>query len=114
MRRHWITAVSVAINVLLAGVFLYTRPATPPAPMTVDAGTSTSNSDKVKTHVVVRKQFFSWSDVESPDYRIYIARLREVGCPEQTIRDIVVADVNQLYARKKMTEVVTPDQQWWR
>src|SRR5581483_4264955 len=42
------------------------------------------------------------------------ANLRAIGCPEQTIRDIVVADVNQLYAKKRLLEVVTPEQQWWR
>jgi LysM repeat protein len=37
-----------------------------------------------------------------------------MGCPEQTIRDIIIADVNALYARKRATELVTPEQQWWR
>jgi hypothetical protein len=68
----------------------------------------------VKTNVLVRRQFFTWSEVESPDYRVYIANLRGIGCPEQTIRDIIIADVNALYARKLAIEVVTPEQQWWR
>jgi LysM repeat protein len=68
----------------------------------------------VKTNFVVRRQFFSWDEVESPDYPTYIANLREIGCPEQTIRDIIIADVNALYARRLATELVTPDQQWWR
>src|SRR5262245_41874041 len=33
-----------------------------------------------------------WSDIESSEYRTYIANLRSIGCPEQTIRDIIVAD----------------------
>src|SRR3954462_879248 len=37
---------------------------------------------------------FQWASVESPDYREYIANLRAIGCPEETIRDIVIADVN--------------------
>lgn len=44
---------------------------------------------------------FNWEWVESPDYREYIANLRAIGCPEETIRDIIVADVNKLYAVKK-------------
>ncbi|MCU0788896.1 MAG: hypothetical protein MUC91_12070 [Verrucomicrobia bacterium] len=44
---------------------------------------------------------FTWEAVESPDYREYIANLRAIGCPEETIRDIIVADVNKLYAAKK-------------
>lgn len=43
---------------------------------------------------------FRWAQLESEDYRAYIARLRSIGCPEQTIRDIVIADVDKLLAPK--------------
>src|SRR5687767_10292081 len=43
---------------------------------------------------------FNWAQVESPDYKEYIAKLRAIQCPEQTIRDIITADVNKLYALK--------------
>ena len=71
-------------------------------------------SPLIRTNVLVRKQFFSWQEVESDDYPSYIANLRDIGCPEQTIRDIIIADVNAVYARKRATELVTPEQQWWR
>lgn len=44
---------------------------------------------------------FRWSQLESSDYRTYIANLRSVGCPEQTIRDIISADVDSLYATRR-------------
>jgi hypothetical protein len=51
--------------------------------------------------------------VESEDYSTYIANLRAVGCPEQTIRDIILADVNKLYAARetplKTKPQATPD-----
>lgn len=68
----------------------------------------------VKTNVVIRRQFFTWSEVESPNYPTYIANLRDIGCPEQTIRDIIIADVNALFARRQATEITTTEQQWWR
>lgn len=43
---------------------------------------------------------FDWRLIESPDYRQYVVNLRAVGCPEQTIQDIIVADLNQLYAAR--------------
>jgi len=67
-----------------------------------------------KTNVLVRHQFFSWQQIESPDYPTYVANLRAVGCPEQTVRDIIIADVNTHYAHRLAREVYTPDQQWWR
>jgi hypothetical protein len=44
---------------------------------------------------------FRWQQVESKDYKAYIANLRSIGCPEETIRDIIVADVSKLYAQKR-------------
>src|SRR6516225_2853916 len=46
-------------------------------------------------------QGFRWASLESSDYPTYIANLRAIGCPEQTIRDIISADVKSLYARKR-------------
>ena len=43
----------------------------------------------------------SWRQIESADYTTYIANLRAVGCPEQTIRELVQADVNKLYNDRK-------------
>lgn len=40
---------------------------------------------------------FHWSQIESTDYREYVANLRAIGCPEQMIRDIVAADLISLY-----------------
>jgi LysM repeat protein len=67
-----------------------------------------------RTNIVLRRQYFTWREIESDDYPTYVANLRDINCPEQTIRDIIIADVNGLYARRKALEVVTTDQQWWR
>lgn len=40
---------------------------------------------------------FHWRQVESEDYPTYIANLRRIGCPANTIRDLIVADVRALY-----------------
>lgn len=44
---------------------------------------------------------FNWAQLESSDYRVYIANLRSVGCPESTIKDIIMTDVMKLYALKR-------------
>ena len=62
---------------------------------------------QTKTNLVVRRQLFSWQEIESADYPTYVANLRQIGCPEQTIRDIIIADVNALYSRRRATELVT-------
>jgi LysM repeat protein len=114
MRRHLILIVSAGLNVILAVVLLFPRRHVATAPSEPEAGSEISASNRVKTQVVVRKQFFSWQQLESPDYPTYIAHLREIGCPEQTIRDIIIADVNQLYAKKRLVDLAAADPQWWR
>jgi hypothetical protein len=114
MRWRVLMLVSLGVNVGLAALWFFSRRS--PA---AGAPTSSENSAKEangqrRTSVVVRRQFFTWREVESADYPEYIANLRDIGCPEQTVRDIIIADVNALYARKRATELVTPDQQWWR
>jgi LysM repeat protein len=113
MRRRLIFAVSAGLNLALACLLYMSKHRSTPS-TGVAGGGSDSGTNKVRTQFVLRKQFFTWQQVETPDYPTYIANLRTIGCPELTIRDIVVADVNQLYAKKRLMEVVTPDQQWWR
>ncbi len=52
---------------------------------------------------------FDWRSIESSDYRQYVANLHAIDCPEHTIRDIIVADIDQLYATKsRFTPAVPP------
>ncbi|MGP8234214.1 MAG: hypothetical protein ACLQVW_02215, partial [Limisphaerales bacterium] len=44
---------------------------------------------------------FNWSQLESTDYRQYIANLRAIGCPQVTIQDIILTDVMRLYAQRR-------------
>lgn len=41
---------------------------------------------------------FRWDTLESSDYQTFINNLRRIGCPEETIRDLIVADVNKSFA----------------
>lgn len=52
------------------------------------------------TNVIAATNDFRWAQLESEDYRDYIRRLRAIGCPEQTIHDIVIADVDKMLAPK--------------
>jgi len=114
MRWRVLLGLSLIANLVLFAAWVFsTRNATSQLNRaTVLPGVT--NAPVVKTAVVVRRQFFSWQEVESDDYPTYIKNLRDIACPEQTIRDLIIADVNALYARRRALEVVTPDQQWWR
>lgn len=115
MRGRVILWISLGLNIALTAVVLYFPPVPPETRLTTTIAPAPADPARVyKTNVVVRRQNFVWNQIESDDYATYIANLRAVGCPEATIRDIIVADVNQLYARRRATEIVTAEQQWWR
>jgi hypothetical protein len=113
MRWRAVALVSIAANIGLAMAWL--TPSHPRASRAAAAAPKESpDTSPPRTNVVVRREFFTWQEVESTDYPTYIANLRDIGCPEQTIRDIIIADVNALYAKRRAAELVTPEQQWWR
>jgi len=114
MRWRVLLGLSLVANLLLAAGWISSQRATKVALTRESILAETNQTPKVKTAVVVRRQFFTWQEVESSDYPTYIKNLRDINCPEQTIRDIIIADVNALYARRRALEVVTVDQQWWR
>jgi len=44
---------------------------------------------------------FHWSQIESGDYETYVKNLRNIGCPEETIRDLVKQDLDKYYDKRK-------------
>ncbi len=69
--------------------------------------------EQTVTNTLVKR--FTWESVESPDYKEYIANLRSVGCPDETIRDIIIADVNKLYdAKKKQIRSTGKKFEFWK
>ena len=58
---------------------------------------SASQTAVVEKIIVVTNEV-KWAQLESEDYKTYIARLRSISCPEQTIRDIIIADLDKLLA----------------
>jgi hypothetical protein len=111
MRARFWLIVSICFNLFLGG-FLYVakeqlkEPAIPVPP--------SLDSVVVKTNVLVRRENFTWEQVQSTNYATLIKNLRAIGCPEQTIRDIVTTDVDRIYARRRVSEVVFPNYQWWK
>lgn len=113
MRGRGVLIFSAALNVALAAMLWRARRPAPSVEIEVPSGTNVQVSVN-KTNVVVRRQFFNWSEIESDDYPAFVANLRRIGCPELTVRDIIIADVNQNYAQRRAQEVVSAESQWWK
>lgn len=99
---------SLLLNVVLAVHLLHSRPSLPTSttgPASAKQVTNPSLAPAVTDSVGVTPTAthappFLWGEIESADYRQYVANLRAVGCPEQIIRDIIVADMNQLFSAR--------------
>lgn len=104
-----IFACSIILNLAMA-VLLASRIKTSP-----EAAKASPPTTKVFTNTVVKKfkqttpdgpvtklVQINWSTVESADFKEYIKNLRAIGCPEETVRDIIIADVNKLFAARRI------------
>jgi hypothetical protein len=71
---------------------------TGPAPASEEPAEPAPLPPPSETQVIVVTNRVDWAQLESEDYKTYIARLRAIGCPEQTIRDIIIADLDKVMA----------------
>lgn len=55
---------------------------------------------KTVSETAMAKPNFHWRDVESADYKTYIENLRRIRCPETTIADIIMMDVNKHFRNR--------------
>jgi hypothetical protein len=107
---------SLLLNLVLLGVLAYQayRPISPPGSFPLPTAESPRVESAPATHSKPEAEFpngirpappgspIDWHHLESTDYRVYIANLRAIGCPEQTIRDIITGEVNQVYKDRKV------------
>jgi LysM repeat protein len=114
MRWRVIALVSLGVNIALGAAWLLLARQEAAIMAAAAASSHQLSTNQTTTNIVARRLLLSWQQIESADYATYVNNLRLVGCPEQTIRDIIIADVNSLFSRRRSTELVTPEQQWWR
>ncbi len=107
MKRNWVFVALLVLNVGLTaavGFLLKQKPAaaasTVAAAATPEAGVRVVERRELVASVTTNTLQVGWGMVESDDYKKYIANLRSIGCPRETVRDIILADVNKLYASR--------------
>ncbi len=111
-----ILGVSLLANLGLALWWYHASSPAAAAPTAVPPAQSESiSATNTRTAVIVRPQFFSWQELESSNYATYLKNLRAIGCPEETIRDILLADVNQMLREKYLSGLAGPkaNPRWW-
>ena len=121
MRRGTIIAGLICLNLgLLAGLAYVWKNRAPGVEGSPPSGGASPDESGTPSKTITRRihvpagrpetpSRFTWRFIESSDFKQYIANLRAVGCPEQTIQDIVIAEVNKLYAGKEAALRLRPE-----
>jgi hypothetical protein len=110
MKSSKLIPVLVLVNLVLAGVAVWQRlgKSSGEATEAPSGATSRETADEVPVSSsnaigspVVEKAGFSYRDLLSTDLRKYIERLRAVECPEPTVQDIILAEVDRRFAARE-------------
>ena len=100
-----VALILLSLGLITAAAYLIKTSPTPVAAATAPSTTVITNT---RTKIVREPDAptapapglnFTWSSVEAANYKEYIANLRAIDCPEETIRDLILADVNKLFYR---------------
>src|SRR5580765_3438108 len=120
MTRRTAITHSLGLNVALAAAACWLagkQPASAPATFLAKAipNRAPEKAEAAHTHSPPTETSarFHWSMIESEDYPVYIAKLRAIGCPAPTIRDIIYADVSELFVRKRRSLLEPMERQFW-
>ena len=128
---HLLLIGSLVVNTLLAGYWIKSRAA---------SGNNESNSETAGSQSDSRSRsgrnagsadlvensatdpapnpqaITTWLDIQSADLKDFVRRLRAAGCPEETVKDIILAEVNRRFAIRQRE--VWPEQfteyKFWR
>jgi len=118
MRVRIILLISLVLNAALLAVLLVVIPSkrqTSAYVRPINPALVASNPVRIiKTNVLIRPRVFTWQEIESGDYTTYVENLRALGMPEATIRDIIIADIEQLFVKKRRDLASQQDTEWWR
>jgi hypothetical protein len=143
MRVKTALAILIAVNVVWAAAFIgYARRSTTPivklssepiaTPTASASNTSAPNATPIVTtniqaltntskalaldpkSLASAGKKFGWQDVTNQTYVDYVAGLRAVGAPEKQVRNIVIADLNDLFDQRRLEYAIKTDSQWWK
>ncbi len=107
-------AAGVAVGLGTAFLVNFDQPSARTVTETVTKVTYRTNAATPATLAAANMFGFHWSQLESADYRQYVANLKAIGCPWETLKDMIIADINTLYSPKLAKLRLDPGfEQWW-
>lgn len=112
MRISVLIIVSLAVNLMLAALLYHQRSgaAAKSGESATENSTVASGAENAAAENLAGNQAenstvtvagkFSWRDLQAEELKTYISKLRAVNCPEVTVQDLILAEVNRRFAAK--------------
>jgi len=123
MKARLLVWFSLGLNLLLLAVvchFALRRPVPRPVPREVRQtprpepdGASTTETNPALAVTTPGVEAFSWAQLASADFKVYRDRLRAIGCPEETVRDIILAEINEKFRPRRAEIVASVQGRYW-
>ena len=115
MNPRRVSLILLAINLVLVAALAWVVYSLKVNPAVVTAPPKTHVVTNTVTQIAVRKinatnllaalaaggRSMNWRMLESTNYVTYIDNLLAFGCPEETVQDIIIADIAKLYAQRR-------------
>ena len=108
MKISFLIALSLATNLILAALIF--RPghgvATPSSgdlPAEIGAAENPSAAPNQPGVTTPAGAKISWRDLQAAELKEFVRKLRAVNCPEETIKDLVLADLNRRYSKQQQS-----------
>ena len=110
-RRFLIQSV-IVIGGFWIGLQIQLAPSTPAA--IVKESSALKERVKPAAPDLSRSTVFNWSSVESTNYFDYIKNLRQIGCPEETVCDIIKSEIDKMFSERwKQTQKPFSEKRYW-
>lgn len=74
---------------------------------------TSTNGLRIDITITNSAPLFRWQNLPRDSYTNYIAGLRIVGCPEQTIRDLVTAELTEEFLRRRRALLAPLQADYW-
>lgn len=111
-----ILQISLALNVALLAIVVWRNTRETPMPRTPRGEVRPANQRSAGVRVLSRapsaETATPWRIIEDKDPRRFIEKLRAIGCPEQTIRDIVTLRVCREFRNRLLELEATAARSW--
>ena len=122
MNTRALAAVSLVINAALLALAL--RSGRPGAATGEDGAAAAisaagevlqvkTNLTRVEVTLTNEATPFRWSDVQSDDLKAFAANLRGIGCPPETVRDIIEGEVNEWFLARRRAALEPLQRGYW-